>query len=269
MHASAFPKSWRSISAIQVVSDGSSRAFFFLLCQGFPLPRQRSRPPPTLTDTPMLPRRSWRAGTLLRRATAQRRTLALQSGSWIDKPLEMDTCAALPKTLRSYCTCALCLPHAGAAPSAFVCWLTAPRLRIAHPSMRSRAIALRPGGGTQHATAHAHLSQTPASPHHVIRRLTQARPARSKIVHAGVNPDPITGAILTPIYQSTTYIQESIEKYLDKGERWPPPAPRRPPLRRLSAASPPPLRRRQPGAPTRRAVPPPQATRTPAPTTRR
>jgi len=39
----------------------------------------------------------------------------------------------------------------------------------------------------------------------------------TKIVHAGVNPDPITGAILTPIYQSTTYIQDSIEQYLDKG----------------------------------------------------
>ena len=40
---------------------------------------------------------------------------------------------------------------------------------------------------------------------------------RSKLVHAGVNPDPISGAILTPIFQSTTYIQDSIEEYLDKG----------------------------------------------------
>lgn len=36
-------------------------------------------------------------------------------------------------------------------------------------------------------------------------------------MHAGVNPDPISGAILTPIYQSTTYIQDSIEQYLEKG----------------------------------------------------
>jgi len=36
-------------------------------------------------------------------------------------------------------------------------------------------------------------------------------------VHAAVNPDPISGAILTPIYQSTTFIQESIDQYLDKG----------------------------------------------------
>uniref|UniRef100_A0A0A9YDS0 Putative cystathionine gamma-synthase n=1 Tax=Lygus hesperus TaxID=30085 RepID=A0A0A9YDS0_LYGHE len=36
-------------------------------------------------------------------------------------------------------------------------------------------------------------------------------------VHAGVRPDPITGAILTPIYQSTTFVQESIEKYQARG----------------------------------------------------
>eukprot|EP00962_Isochrysis_galbana_P030125 scaffold9737_cov112-Isochrysis_galbana.AAC.2 len=37
------------------------------------------------------------------------------------------------------------------------------------------------------------------------------------MVHAGVDPDPVTGAILTPIYQSTTYIQDSVDSYLDKG----------------------------------------------------
>lgn len=36
-------------------------------------------------------------------------------------------------------------------------------------------------------------------------------------VHAGVTPDPVTGAIALPIYQSTTYVQESVEKYLEKG----------------------------------------------------
>ncbi len=39
----------------------------------------------------------------------------------------------------------------------------------------------------------------------------------SKQIHAGVTPDPTTGAILTPIYQTTTYVQESIDKYLEKG----------------------------------------------------
>ena len=39
----------------------------------------------------------------------------------------------------------------------------------------------------------------------------------TKLVHAGVSPDPQNGAILTPIYQSTTYIQESIEQYLERG----------------------------------------------------
>ena len=36
-------------------------------------------------------------------------------------------------------------------------------------------------------------------------------------VHAGVKPDPTTGAILTPIYQSTTFVQESIDNYMGKG----------------------------------------------------
>ncbi|MFQ6007188.1 MAG: trans-sulfuration enzyme family protein [Woeseia sp.] len=39
----------------------------------------------------------------------------------------------------------------------------------------------------------------------------------SKQIHAGVTPDPVTGAILTPIYQSTTYVQASVDEYLDKG----------------------------------------------------
>ena len=39
----------------------------------------------------------------------------------------------------------------------------------------------------------------------------------TKCVHAGTNPDEKTGAILTPIYQSTTFIQDSIENYLSKG----------------------------------------------------
>ncbi|MEE8375779.1 MAG: PLP-dependent aspartate aminotransferase family protein [Acidimicrobiia bacterium] len=40
---------------------------------------------------------------------------------------------------------------------------------------------------------------------------------RTKQVHAGVEPDPTTGAILTPIYQSTTFVQESVDSYMGKG----------------------------------------------------
>ena len=36
-------------------------------------------------------------------------------------------------------------------------------------------------------------------------------------MHAALSPDPNNGAILTPIFQSTTYIQESIEQYLERG----------------------------------------------------
>jgi cystathionine beta-lyase/cystathionine gamma-synthase len=37
----------------------------------------------------------------------------------------------------------------------------------------------------------------------------------TRLIHGGLGPDPTTGAILTPIYQSTTYVQEAVGK--DKG----------------------------------------------------
>ncbi|MEX0863380.1 MAG: PLP-dependent aspartate aminotransferase family protein [Acidimicrobiia bacterium] len=40
---------------------------------------------------------------------------------------------------------------------------------------------------------------------------------RTKQIHAGVTPDPTTGAILTPIYQSTTFVQESVDEYMGRG----------------------------------------------------
>jgi len=39
----------------------------------------------------------------------------------------------------------------------------------------------------------------------------------TKQIHAGVRPDPVTGAILTPVYQSTTFVQDSVDEYLAKG----------------------------------------------------
>jgi len=30
----------------------------------------------------------------------------------------------------------------------------------------------------------------------------------TKFIHAGVEPDPSTGAIMTPIYQTSTYVQQ-------------------------------------------------------------
>ena len=32
----------------------------------------------------------------------------------------------------------------------------------------------------------------------------------TKVIHAGVHPDVSTGAIMTPIYQTSTYIQDEI-----------------------------------------------------------
>src|SRR5690554_3463723 len=35
----------------------------------------------------------------------------------------------------------------------------------------------------------------------------------TKAVHAGVKPDPTTGAIMTPIYQTSTYVQEKVGQH--------------------------------------------------------
>lgn len=40
---------------------------------------------------------------------------------------------------------------------------------------------------------------------------------RTKQIHEGVTPDPTTGAILTPIHQSTTFVQDSVDQYMGKG----------------------------------------------------
>merc|ERR1719408_631296 len=37
------------------------------------------------------------------------------------------------------------------------------------------------------------------------------------LVHAAVEPEPSSGAILTPLFLSTTFCQESVEQYLAKG----------------------------------------------------
>ena len=39
----------------------------------------------------------------------------------------------------------------------------------------------------------------------------------TKAIHAGVEPDPTTGAIMTPIYQTSTYVQESPGKHKGYG----------------------------------------------------
>jgi cystathionine gamma-lyase len=35
----------------------------------------------------------------------------------------------------------------------------------------------------------------------------------TKVIHAGIEPDPDTGAIMTPIYQTSTYVQERLGKH--------------------------------------------------------
>ncbi|PYJ40298.1 MAG: cystathionine beta-lyase, partial [Verrucomicrobia bacterium] len=35
----------------------------------------------------------------------------------------------------------------------------------------------------------------------------------TRVIHAGQQPDPSTGAIMTPIYATSTYVQESPGKH--------------------------------------------------------
>ena len=35
----------------------------------------------------------------------------------------------------------------------------------------------------------------------------------TKVIHAGLEPDPLTGSVMTPIYQTSTYAQESPGKH--------------------------------------------------------
>jgi cystathionine beta-lyase/cystathionine gamma-synthase len=51
------------------------------------------------------------------------------------------------------------------------------------------------------------------------RRRKEIRPMKfaTRQIHAGVDPDPLTGSILTPIYQTTTYVQESVDRYMSRG----------------------------------------------------
>jgi len=39
----------------------------------------------------------------------------------------------------------------------------------------------------------------------------------TSLVHSAVSPEPKTGAILTPLFLSTTFVQDSVEEYLAKG----------------------------------------------------
>jgi cystathionine beta-lyase len=46
-----------------------------------------------------------------------------------------------------------------------------------------------------------------------LLKLSEEMKFGTKAVHAGVEPDPTTGAIMTPIYQTSTYVQESPSKH--------------------------------------------------------
>src|SRR5215510_1433915 len=44
-------------------------------------------------------------------------------------------------------------------------------------------------------------------------KLTPTARFSTKCIHAGQEPDPSTGAIITPIYQTSTYVQEALGQH--------------------------------------------------------
>ena len=44
-------------------------------------------------------------------------------------------------------------------------------------------------------------------------KLTSRARFSTVCLHAGQEPDPTTGAIITPIYQTSTYVQEALGKH--------------------------------------------------------
>ena len=48
---------------------------------------------------------------------------------------------------------------------------------------------------------------------HQLHSLPSGMKFATKAIHAGIEPDPTTGAIMTPIYQTSTYVQESPGKH--------------------------------------------------------
>ena len=46
-----------------------------------------------------------------------------------------------------------------------------------------------------------------------IVKLTDTRASRTICIHAGQEPDPSTGAIITPIYQTSTYVQDELGQH--------------------------------------------------------
>ena len=51
-----------------------------------------------------------------------------------------------------------------------------------------------------------------------IVKLTDRARFSTICLHAGQEPDPTTGAIITPIYQTSTYVQEELGRHGQVGE---------------------------------------------------
>src|SRR3546814_7204355 len=85
-----------------------------------------------------------------------------------------------------------------------------PYTTLFRPSRRHRV-----PGRHLHGPHHAYRPAQPPAPKDAIDAMpdsprTRNRPAfATRVIHAGQAPDPSTGAIMPPIYATSTYVQES------------------------------------------------------------
>lgn len=92
--------------------------------------------------------------------------------------------------------------------------MTRPSSRVVPPAPpRSLRPAHAPGHALVHAPVHASIH---AFVHAPVTRILDDEPGRgfgTRAVHAGQRPDPTSGAIMTPIYQTSTYVQDALGEH--------------------------------------------------------
>ena len=96
------------------------------------------------------------------------------------------------------------------------------RLRVDPPRRRARGTRSGAPDGRAGCGAHRGLRAIKTCIVKWIVKLTDRARFSTICLHAGQEPDPSTGAIITPIYQTSTYVQEALGKH--KGYEYAPDA---------------------------------------------
>src|SRR3954469_12492925 len=144
----------------------------------------------------------------LRRTRQSRRRLARTSrrNPKTARPVAAASTATVSTTLRNGPT------PPSAAPIALTASLTATPITIARPGSVCSSAPRTPSRRSV-ATGNARLVIGGSCYRSWIVKLTSRARFSTVCLHAGQEPDPATGAIITPIYQTSTYVQEALGKH--------------------------------------------------------